>query len=170
MEERVQWRCEEVTLWPPITSNRITDAVISEMWPIGYEQKLINEYNNDNPKADLRAYSTFLDYLKHDELREPMEKLIEKYNIKFYTETEDMVEWEDWKLIIGNREYPTPYADKDEWKATMEEREAKDSARLMQKRMDEIFSGELYNELNKILQGGTNEPTTSNDRGSVDSL
>lgn len=132
--------------------------------------KIISEYNKDNPKADLRAYSTFLDYLKHEELREPMEKLIEKYGIKFYTEVEDMVEWGDWKLLVGNQEYPTPYANKDEWKATMEEREAKDSARLMQKRMDKIFSGELYDELNKILQGGTNEPTTSNDRGSVDSL
>lgn len=113
--------------------------------------KIISEYNKDNPEADLRAYSTFLDYLKHEELREPMEKLIEKYQIKFYTEVEDMVEWGDWKLIVGDKEFKTPYADKDEWKATMEEREAKDSARLMQKKMEERFSGEVYEEVRKML-------------------
>ena len=113
--------------------------------------KIISEYNKDNPKADLRAYSTFLDYLKHEELREPMEKLIEKYNIKFYSEEEDAVEWGDWKLIIGNREYPTPYVDKDAWKASMEEKESTDTARLLQRNMDKIFSGEIYDELDKIL-------------------
>lgn len=113
--------------------------------------KIINEYNQDNPGADLRAYSTFLDYLKHDELKETMEKLIEQYHIKFYTEVEDMVEWGKWKLIIGDCEYPTPYADKEEWKATMEEREAKDSARIMQKNMENNFSGGVYDEVNKLL-------------------
>ena len=117
--------------------------------------KIISEYNKDNPGADLRAYSTFLDYLKHEELREPMEKLIEKYQIKFYTEVEDMVEWGDWKLLIGDQEYPTPYANKDEWKATMEEREAKDSARLMQKKMEGQFSGEVYGEIKSIISGNT---------------
>jgi hypothetical protein len=112
--------------------------------------KIIYEYNKDNPKADLRAYSTFLDYLKHDELKEPMEKLIKKYNIKFYTEVEDMVEWKDWKLIIGNQEYMTPYANEDEWKATMEEREQKDTARIIQKNL-ERFSGGVYDDVKQIL-------------------
>jgi hypothetical protein len=113
--------------------------------------KIISEYNADNPKADLRAYSTFLDYLKHDELREPMEKLIDQYGIKFYTEVEDMVPWGDWKLIIGDQEYNTPYADKDEWKATMEEREAKDSARILQKQLESNFSGEVYDTLKQLI-------------------
>jgi hypothetical protein len=126
--------------------------------------KIINEYNKDNPEADLRAYSTFLDYLKHEELREPMEKLIEEYSIKFYSEVEDMAEWGVWKLIIGNREYPTPYADKDAWKASMEEKEAKDTARLLQKNMDNIFSGEIYDELDKILK---EENGKSNDKREI---
>ena len=113
--------------------------------------KIISEYNHDYPDADLRAYSTFLDYLKHDELKRPMEELIAKYNIKFYTEVEDMVEWKDWKLIIGDREYQTPYTSESEWKATMEERENKDSARLLQKKMEESFSGEVYDEVKQII-------------------
>lgn len=113
--------------------------------------KIISEYNRDHPKANLRAYSTFLDYLKHEELREPMEKLIEKYGIKFYTEVEDMVEWKDWKLIVGNQEYPTPYATEKDWKNTMEEREQKDSARIIQKELEARFSGGVYDELKKAL-------------------
>ena len=113
--------------------------------------KIISEYNKDNPEADLRAYSTFLDYLKHEELKGPMEELIKKYNIKFYTEVEDMVDWGKWKLIIGNQEYTTPYANEDEWKATMEEREKKDTARLMQKKLEKNFSGDIYDEIDKII-------------------
>ena len=80
-----------------------------------------------------------------------MEELIAKYNVKFYTEVEDMVEWKDWKLIIGDREYQTPYASESEWKATMEERENRDSARQLQKKMEENFSGEVYDEVKQIL-------------------
>lgn len=113
--------------------------------------KIISEYNKDHPGEDLRAYATFLDYLKHDELREPMQKLIEKYDMKFYREVDDMVEWGDWELLIGDREYPTPYANREEWQATMEEREAKDSARIMQKNMEGKFTGEVYDEVKKII-------------------
>ena len=113
--------------------------------------RIIRDYNKEHPEADLRAYSTFLDYLKHDELKEPMEKLIDEFGIKFYTEVEDMANWEDWKLIIGDQEYPTPYANKEEWKATMEEREAKDSARIIQKGIEGKFTGEVYDEVKKIL-------------------
>ena len=124
--------------------------------------KIIHDYNQDNPGADLRAYATFLDYLKHDELKGPMEKLIEKYDIKFYKEVEDMVPWGDWKLIIGDQEYPTPYKDEQAWKDSMEEREAKDSARVMQKTLEGHFSGEVYDELAKII-GETGTEVTLND-------
>lgn len=40
-----KWQCEEVTVWPTLTANKITKAVISEIWPTDYEQKLVNEYN-----------------------------------------------------------------------------------------------------------------------------
>lgn len=113
--------------------------------------KIIHDYNVEHPDADLRAYSTFLDYLKHDELKGTMEGLIEKYDVKFYTEVEDMVEWGDWKLIVGNQEYPTPYATKEDWKATFEDREAKDSARILQKNMEEKFSGDIFNEVDKLV-------------------
>ena len=46
VEQRTQWQCQEVTVWLPVTSNKITEAVITDyLGDSNYEQKLINEYN-----------------------------------------------------------------------------------------------------------------------------
>ena len=45
---RTVWVAEEVTVWMPLTPNRITAAVITEAFPSDYEQKLLNEYNGAN--------------------------------------------------------------------------------------------------------------------------
>ena len=114
--------------------------------------KIIAEYNKDHPDADLRAYGTFLEYLKQEELRGPMDELISKYNVKFYVEDKKkMASWKDWKLIIGDNEYPTPYADEKEWEEAMEEKGKNDSARIMQKSMTEKFSGGVYEDIDKII-------------------
>lgn len=44
-ESRTQYECQEVIVWEPITSNKITEAVIADKWDGNQEQKLINEYN-----------------------------------------------------------------------------------------------------------------------------
>ena len=118
--------------------------------------RLIYEYNQEHPEADLRAYSTFLEYLKQPELKEDMEKLIAKYNIKFYEEnTKEMASWADWKLTIGNKDYPTPYATYEDWEKAMEEQGGKDTARIMQKNMEDKFSGGVYDELKQLMQETT---------------
>ena len=102
---------------------------------------IISSYNKDHPKADLRAYATFLDYLKCDELRAPMEALIKKYNIKFYQEDfAQLATWGKWKLIIGEEEYPTPYKSKKEWERAMAEASRSDTARIYATRMKK-FTG-----------------------------
>lgn len=112
----------------------------------------ITAYNHDHPDADLRAYCTFLEYLKVDELREPVEALINKYDMKFYSEDpKKCAKFGNWKLIIGDNEYPTPYATEKEWKTAMEKQGEKDTARIMQKNMEERFSGGVYDELKKLL-------------------
>ena len=69
--ERVQYSCNEVTVWMPVTSNKITQAVIGAMWDSDYEQKLLNEYNaanlgvygaktSEEAKARIEAYKAFL--------------------------------------------------------------------------------------------------------------
>ena len=115
--------------------------------------KTISEYNADNPGADLRAYVTFLDYLRAPGLEEPMRELIKKYDMKFYAEDKKkLAKWEDWKLIIGNREYKTPYKDHKAWEEAMVERGEHDTARIIQRNMEDKFSGGVYDELNKYLK------------------
>ena len=41
-----QWVCEEVTVWAPLSANKITEKVLTERWNGNYEQKLVNEYNS----------------------------------------------------------------------------------------------------------------------------
>ena len=68
-EKQEQWQCEEVTVWSPVSSNKITQAVISEMWNSDYEQKLVNEYNGaqmgiygeDEAQAITAKYKAFLE-------------------------------------------------------------------------------------------------------------
>lgn len=45
-EEFKGYSCFEVTVWPPLTANKITEVVIAAMWDKNYEQKLLNEYNS----------------------------------------------------------------------------------------------------------------------------
>ena len=63
-----QWVCEEVTVWAPLSANKITEKVLTERWDGNYEQKLVNEYNSaqmgllSEEEAALRteAYKAFL--------------------------------------------------------------------------------------------------------------
>lgn len=68
-EQRTQYQCEEVTVWSPLTSNRITEAVITGKWDNNQQQKLINEYNaavmglyTDDEEAAKRIQA-YTDYL-----------------------------------------------------------------------------------------------------------
>ena len=67
-QQITQWQCQEVTVWSPITSNKITEAVITEVCNNNYEQKLINEYNAaklglygpDEAQKHIDAYTEYL--------------------------------------------------------------------------------------------------------------
>lgn len=70
-ETQTQYDYEQVVVWSPVTSNRITEAVITDKWPSNYEQKLVNEYNaanlgvygaktSDTAKAKIQAYTDYL--------------------------------------------------------------------------------------------------------------
>ena len=48
------WNCDEVTVWSPVTPNKVTEAVITSKWDNNYEQKLVNDYN----AAKLGVYGT----------------------------------------------------------------------------------------------------------------
>ena len=67
-EQQTQWSCEEVTVWAPLSANKITEKVLTEKWDNNYEQKLVNEYNaavmgmllEDVAQKRKDAYMTFL--------------------------------------------------------------------------------------------------------------
>ena len=67
-EQRTQWQCEEVIVWHPVSSNKITEAVVGHLWPSNYEQKLVNEYNaaklgvysGEEAQAKIARYTAFL--------------------------------------------------------------------------------------------------------------
>ena len=47
-QPQIQWVCDEVTVWAPLSANKITEKVLTERWDGNYEQKLLNEYNAAN--------------------------------------------------------------------------------------------------------------------------
>ena len=73
-QTRTQWQCDEVTIYAPLSANKITEAVIASICPATHEQKLVNEYNaanlgmvggsktSDEAKKRVAAYKEFLEY------------------------------------------------------------------------------------------------------------
>ena len=73
VETRSSWECEEVTVWSPLTSNKITEAVIGTLCSVSHEQKLVNEFNaanlglvggsktSDSAKTAIARYKEFLE-------------------------------------------------------------------------------------------------------------
>lgn len=67
-QAKPQWVCEEVTVWAPLSANKITEKVLTERWDGNYEQKLVNEYNSaqmgllseEEAAARIEAYRAFL--------------------------------------------------------------------------------------------------------------
>lgn len=44
-EQRKQWQCEQVVVYAPLTSNKIVQAAIAEVWGLDIENKMLNEFN-----------------------------------------------------------------------------------------------------------------------------
>lgn len=40
-----QWQYDEVTVWAPISANKITESVMNKLWNKDVEQKMLNDYN-----------------------------------------------------------------------------------------------------------------------------
>lgn len=114
--------------------------------------KLVSDYNKKNPDNQIRVYGTILDYLRNEDLREPVSELINKYDIRFYEENQNhTATWSKWRLRIGDVEYPGPFSSREEWEEKMKGAAEKDTQRQLVK-MQERFSGGVYDELNEILK------------------
>lgn len=111
--------------------------------------KLIHDWNESHPdEPKLKAYATFLDYLKKPELEKKMKKLIEEYETEFWTEDEKKnADWGSWKLIWGSKEYPTPYKNYEAWEKVMEDKGKKD----FEQSASNPFKGGAYDEIASLL-------------------
>lgn len=106
-----------------------------------------NQGHPDEPK--LKAYATFLEYLKHPELAPKMEELIDKYEIEFWEEDKKKyAPWNSWKVVIGSKEYPTPYKDYAAWEEAMKIASKNDTAR----KAGNPFSGGVFDEIAKLME------------------
>ena len=86
--------------------------------------KLIKEWNDAHyGEEKLRACSVLIDYTIDPYIGEEVKELIKKYDIEFYMVGGD-ASWSDWKLVIGDKEYPTKYANEKDWAEAMEKNNA----------------------------------------------
>ena len=67
-EQLTQWQCEQVIVYAPLTSNKIVQAVIAEIWGLDVENKMLNEFNaaqlgiydDATAQAKIAKYKKFL--------------------------------------------------------------------------------------------------------------
>lgn len=119
--------------------------------------KLIAEYNKTHKdkthKEKVKVFSAMTDYLKQPELKEDMNKLIEKYGIEFYSPIsvkKGAAKWGDWKMVYNGKEYHTPYKDEAEWAKAME----KNNKTENRDKHLSAFSEEKEEKFNKELKEG----------------
>lgn len=112
--------------------------------------KLVYNYNKEHDEDEqLRVYATYLEYLDMPELRSEMEKLIDKYHIKFYEEElPKKKRWKGWKLVVGKNTYNSPYSSQGEWEEAMKQMNASDNVRTVA----DPFSGGVFEEIDKFFQ------------------
>lgn len=102
---------------PLMPAEKVLDGIEA-----GFKQ--IYEWNKSHyGEEKLRACSVLIDYTDDDVIGEKVKALIDKYEIEFYMVNGDAA-WSDWKLSIGNKDYPTPFKDKKDWAEAMEKNNA----------------------------------------------
>ena len=113
---------------------------------------LVHKWNTEHPEEEpLRLYATWIEFAKDKQIGEDICKLIEKYDVKFYAQnSKSQAPWGDWKLIIGNKEYPTPYANEQEWEKKMEELNRTQTTDS--RNYKDPFAGGIFDEIKKTLE------------------
>lgn len=91
--------------------------------------KLVHNYNEQHG-TDLRVFYPFLNFAKHPELKDEMENMFIKYNIKFYRWPCSSGNWKKWHLKYNGQEYYSPYANGKDWMEAMRHHNSSGEDRL----------------------------------------
>lgn len=103
---------------PLLTAERVLDGIEA-----GFKQ--IKKWNEEHyGEEKLRVYFAIIDYTEDPEIGEKVKELIKEYDIEFYMPDGEkypkaMPVWSGWKLIIGDREYDSPFTSQGDWKKAM---------------------------------------------------
>lgn len=110
--------------------------------------KVIAEWNKSHSEK-IKKHSAMLDWLKPEELREPMIELIKKYEIEFYGQPGGKFQaaWGDWKLVYNGKEYRTPYKSQEELNKVLKKTDKK----INRFEMTERMKGGIFDEVDKII-------------------
>ena len=92
--------------------------------------KLIKEWNDNHKGGEkLRVFFAVIDFTTDPTIGEQVKELIDKYDIEFYAPDGEKMPngnpaWGEWKLIIGEKEYITPFKSQKDWEKAMEKNNA----------------------------------------------
>lgn len=83
-ENVISYKCNEITLYRPVCREKLTQAVINELWDNDKEKKLINDYNSalinqDNNSDAVDRYIEFLN--ERDRIKEQVKEDFRRINL-----------------------------------------------------------------------------------------
>lgn len=83
-ENVISYKCNEITLFRPVCREKLTQAVINELWDNDKEKKLINDYNSalinqDNNSDAVGRYVEFLN--ERDRIKEQVKEDFRRINL-----------------------------------------------------------------------------------------
>ena len=83
-ENVISYKCNEITLFRPVCREKLTQAVINELWDNDKEKKLINDYNSalinqDNNSDAVGRYIEFLN--ERDRVKEQVKEDFRRINL-----------------------------------------------------------------------------------------
>ena len=83
-ENVISYKCNEITLYRPVCREKLTQAVINELWDNDKEKKLINDYNSalinqDNNSDAVGRYIEFLS--ERDRIKEQVKEDFRRINL-----------------------------------------------------------------------------------------
>jgi hypothetical protein len=130
---------------PLTTADRVLEGLEH-----GFKQ--IKKYNDEHKGGEkLRVYYAVIDYVDDPVIGEKVWDLIDKYNVEFYMPDGEMYPkgvpvWGGWKLVIGNKEYNSPFNSQKEWEEAME----KNNKEQLEKRTSWINRFKKYEGLDSV--------------------